>query len=109
MPLRGWGTGYYLTPLWIFVYLALVVILLWWVFSLLGIVAVDTGTKEVGAHQEPDLRSTAGYILTSVVDNFIYFPPLGTVLTLIFGIGLAQTVGLVENAMQKMITNNRDC
>jgi len=44
-------------------------------------------------------------MLTSAVVNFVEFPPLGTVITIILGIGLAQRVGLVEAVMRKAITN----
>jgi aminobenzoyl-glutamate transport protein len=92
-------------PFMIFVYLALVVILLSWVFSLLGVTVVDPSTEEEVPIESLVSGAGLAYMLTSVVDNFVDFPPLGTVLTIIFGIGLAQQVGLIENAMKKMITN----
>src|SRR5699024_2707218 len=43
------------------------------------------------------------YILTSMVDNFIGFKPLGIVLTIMLGIGLADKVGLVETFIKSRI------
>lgn len=43
------------------------------------------------------------YILDSMISNFIGFTPLGLVLTMMLGIGLAQQVGLVETFIKSTI------
>ncbi len=45
------------------------------------------------------------YILTSMVNNFARFPPLGFVVTIMLGIGLAQKVGAIDTFMKKSILN----
>lgn len=40
------------------------------------------------------------FMLTSVVSNFVNFPPLGLILVVMFGIGLADKVGLMSTLMQ---------
>ncbi|QEM80590.1 AbgT family transporter [Halomonas binhaiensis] len=87
-------------PFVLFVILAVVVVVLSTVFSALGVTAVspETGT-EVAVKS---LLSSAGieFMLTSVVSNFINFPPLGLILVVMFGIGLADKVGLLSTLMQ---------
>src|SRR5699024_724506 len=43
------------------------------------------------------------YILTPMVDNFIGFKPIGIVLTIMLGFGLADKVGLVETFIKSTI------
>jgi aminobenzoyl-glutamate transport protein len=90
-------------PFILFVYLALLVIFLSWIASLFGASVQDPGTGEEVAVQ--NLLSGAGveYILTSMVQNFVEFPPLGLVITILLGIGLAQQVGLISAFMRKII------
>lgn len=87
----------------LFVYLALVVILISWIASLFGASVQDPGTGEEVAVQ--NMLSGAGleYILTSMVQNFVEFPPLGLVITILLGIGLAQQAGLISAFMRKVI------
>lgn len=49
--------------------------------------------------------STEGleFILTSMLDNFVSFKPLGLVLAMMLGIGLADKVGLLETAIKSTI------
>lgn len=41
------------------------------------------------------------WLTTNVVDNFIGFPPLGVVLTILLGVGLAQRTGLLNTLVRK--------
>jgi aminobenzoyl-glutamate transport protein len=43
------------------------------------------------------------YALSSMVDNFLAFPPLGIVLVAMFGIGLAERAGLVGAALRAIL------
>ncbi|MBA2692678.1 MAG: AbgT family transporter [Rubrobacter sp.] len=92
-------------PFMIFVYLALITVLLSWIVSLFGVSFTDPASGDTLEIQS--LVSGAGveYILTSTVTNFVEFPPLGTVLIIILGIGVAQRVGLIEAVMKKTIMN----
>lgn len=92
-------------PFWIFLSLALLVILLSWVLSALGVSVEDPGSGDEVV--VTSLVSGAGlvHILTSAVTNFVEFPPLGLVLTIMLGIGLAQQVGLIRAFMQRIIAS----
>jgi aminobenzoyl-glutamate transport protein len=92
-------------PFLIFVYLALFIVVLSWFVSLFGVTVEDPASGDRVAIQSLLSRAGIEYMLTSAVTNFAEFPPLGTVLTIILGIGLAQRVGLIEAAMKKSITN----
>ncbi|RNF40263.1 AbgT family transporter [Planococcus salinus] len=90
-------------PFMIFVYLAIAVIIASYIFSLFNASVVHPGTGETLAIQ--NLMSGEGlqYILTSMLTNFTGFAPLGTVLAIMLGIGLAEKVGLLETAIRKTI------
>jgi aminobenzoyl-glutamate transport protein len=90
-------------PFMIFVYLAIAVIIASFIFSLFDASVIHPGTGETLAIQ--NLLSWAGlqYIVTSMLENFTGFAPLGTVLAIMLGIGLAEKVGLLEIAIRKTI------
>ncbi|MCE7792782.1 AbgT family transporter [Salipaludibacillus sp. CUR1] len=92
-------------PFMIFVYLAVAIILLSSVISLFGVSVVHPGTQEEVAIRS--MLSTDGleFMLSSMLTNFTGFAPLGLVLVMMFGIGLAQKVGLIETFMKKTILN----
>ncbi len=93
-------------PFWIFVFLAFLVIVLSWILGALG-VSVDSPSSGEAVDVR-SLVSGAGlrHMLTSAVTNFVEFPPLGLVLTVMLGIGLAQKVGLIGAFMQKIIASS---
>src|SRR5699024_6693876 len=83
-------------PFMLFVSLALLVV----VFSAI-VSAFDVSFTQPGEKEETAIKSLLSvdgiqYILTSMVDNFIGFKPLGIVLTIMLGIGLADKVGRSE-------------
>jgi len=80
-------------PFLIFVCLALFVVVLSWIVSLFGVTVEAPASGERIAVESLISRDGIEYILTSAVTNFADFPPLGTVLTIMLGIGLAQSVG----------------
>lgn len=43
------------------------------------------------------------YIFNSAVDNFTVFAPLGTVLVVMIGVGLAEWSGLIETSLKKLL------
>ena len=90
-------------PFMLFIYLALVVILISWIASLFGASVQDPGTGEEVAVQNMLSGDGVAFILTSMVENFVEFPPLGLVITILLGIGLAQQVGLIGAFMRKVI------
>ncbi|NIK13306.1 AbgT family transporter [Alkalibacillus almallahensis] len=92
-------------PFFIFVYLAIFVMLLSLVFSLVGATVEHPGSGEVLEIKSLISGEGLQYILGSMLDNFTGFAPLGLVLAMMLGIGLAQRVGLLETAIKKSILN----
>lgn len=87
-------------PFVLFVILAGVVILASSLLSWLGVTAVNPKTDAEVVVKS--LLSAEGiqFMLTSLVSNFVNFPPLGLILVVMFGIGLADKVGLMSTLMQ---------
>lgn len=92
-------------PFFIFVYLAVFVVLLSWLVSSLGTTVVHPGTGEELAIQSIVSGEGIRYILAETINNFTGFAPLGLVLVMMLGIGLAERVGLMETAIKKSILN----
>lgn len=90
-------------PFVLFVFLAGLIIILSWIISLFDISFILPGEGEEVTIKS--LISTEGlqYILTSMVENFVGFAPLGIVLTMMLGIGLANKVGLLETFIKSTI------
>jgi len=89
----------------LFIYLAVLVILLSWIMSLVGVTVEEPTSGETVAIESLISGDGLEYMLTSAVDNFVQFPPLGTVLTIVLGVGLAQQTGLLEAAMKRLMTS----
>src|SRR5699024_6783714 len=83
--------------------LAFLVIIISWIFSMFDASVIHPGNGE----ELPinNLLSGAGlqFILTSMLENFTGFAPLGLVLAMMLGIGLAEKVGLLDYAIRKTI------
>ncbi|WP_430790384.1 AbgT family transporter [Virgibacillus flavescens] len=90
-------------PFMLFVYLAAIVIVLSSIISLFNVTFTVPGAEE--SLTIKSLLTTEGlqYILTSMLDNFVGFAPLGIVLAMMLGIGLADKVGLLETAIKSTI------
>ncbi|WP_163970664.1 AbgT family transporter [Oceanobacillus halotolerans] len=90
-------------PFMLFVVLAFIVMGLSWVISLFDITFTQPGSDEEMTIR--NLLSGEGlqFMVTSVLDNFVGFKPLGIVLTMMLGIGLADKVGLLETFIKNTI------
>lgn len=90
-------------PFMLFVYLAIIVMIFSWLVSLFNVSFIQPGEEEKIFVKS--LMSTEGleFILTSMLDNFVSFKPLGLVLAMMLGIGLADKVGLLETAIKSTI------
>src|SRR5699024_8221366 len=90
-------------PFALFIGLAFLIIIISWIFSLFDASVIHPGNGE----ELPinSLLSGAGlqFILTSMLDNFTGFAPLGLVLSMMLGIGLAEKIGLLDYAIRKTI------
>ncbi|MGE5632981.1 MAG: AbgT family transporter [Caulobacteraceae bacterium] len=90
-------------PFTLFIILAVLTMVLSAIFSGLGIKVIHPGT-----HKEVVIRSLLSkdgilWIIDSFLKNFIGFAPLGLVLVMTFGIGLAEEVGLVFTSLRKLV------
>ncbi|RYG73728.1 AbgT family transporter [Lentibacillus lipolyticus] len=90
-------------PFMLFVFLAVAVILVSGFISLFDVTFSQPGSDEQMAIK--NLLSGEGlqFMITSVIDNFIGFKPLGIVLTMMLGVGLADKVGLLETFIKNTI------
>ncbi|WP_221567745.1 AbgT family transporter [Alkalihalobacillus sp. TS-13] len=92
-------------PFMLFIYLALGIIVLSAVISMFNVTVDHPGTGEEVAIKSLISGEGLKYILTSMLTNFVEFKPLGLVLGMMLGIGLAQKVGLIQTFMKKTIIN----
>lgn len=89
-------------PFLLFVYLIAVLMIASAAISWLNITAVNPSNGEI-IHVK-NLLSVEGiqWILPNVIKNFSGFTPLGSILALVIGAGLAERVGLLQSLMYKM-------
>ncbi|WP_198531115.1 AbgT family transporter, partial [Corynebacterium sp. HMSC034H07] len=90
-------------PFLLFVILALAVM----VMSAIGH-AFGGSVTHPGTGEDVHIRSLLSgegieYILTSMLENFTGFAPLGLVLAVMLGIGLTEQVGYIQHAVQKTV------
>lgn len=90
-------------PVMLFVYLAGAILVASAIFGMMGTSAVNPGTGE--KITVVNLLNGEGLIriLTEMVTNFTSFPPLGLVLVVMFGVGLAESTGLITAAMKATV------
>ena len=91
----------------IFVILSLIVIVISAIVAAFGVSVTYFDAKE-GAKittEAVSLLNANGlrYIFNSAVDNFTGFAPLGTVLVVMIGVGLAEWSGLIETSLKKLL------
>ncbi len=91
-------------PASLFVIGTIIVFILSAIISSLGWIVVDPKGNTISAF---NLISSDGtwWMLSTMVDNFIRFPPLGIVLVGMLGIGLAEKTGLLPALLQFSITH----
>ena len=96
-------------PATLFALLALLVIVLSGVTSWLGVEAAMPGGSCADGGEDcirpVNLLSKAGlhWVLTSMVENFTGFAPLGTVLVALLGIGVAEGSGLIGTGLRLLV------
>ncbi|SIT71100.1 AbgT family transporter [Edaphobacillus lindanitolerans] len=90
-------------PFILFVYMALGVIILSWIFSLFNAQVTHPGTGETLTIKNLASGEGLRYIVTSMIENFTGFAPLGIVLAMMLGIGLTEKVGMLDYAIRKTI------
>ncbi len=95
-------------PFFLFVYLSIFVVALSFVLALVTSGTVNPTNGETVVIKSLLSREGVAYMLTSAVTNFTGFAPLGLVLTMSMGIGLAEDVGLIQAFMKKSIAGAPD-
>lgn len=90
-------------PVMLFVIIAVVILICSAIFGALGTSAVNPSTNE--EIQVINLLNGEGLIqiLTGLVTNFTEFPPLGLVLVVMLGVGMAESTGLISTVMRTTI------
>ncbi|MDO5028151.1 MAG: AbgT family transporter [Bacillota bacterium] len=92
------------------------IILFLWLMAIIAVLSLIIGGKTITNPTTGEdvvinnLLSGPGmsYILTSMIKNFVNFAPLGLILTMTLGIGLAEEVGLMSAFMRKTILGAPD-
>src|SRR5690606_9666677 len=90
-------------PFALFVGLAVLMILTSWIFSLFDASVVHPGKGEVMPIKSLISAEGLQFILSSMLTNFTGFAPLGLVVVMMLGIGLAEKGGLFDYAVRKTI------
>lgn len=90
-------------PVTLFVGIAAIILIASYFASAAGVSAVNPATKETVT--VVNLLSGAGIvkILTEMVKSFTGFPPLGLVLVVMLGVGLAEATGLISALMRRTV------
>ncbi|GAA0450678.1 AbgT family transporter [Streptomyces olivaceiscleroticus] len=90
-------------PFWLFWILAAVVAVLSAVLAGVGVSAVHPGTHKTIVVQNLLSKDGLTMAVEDAVDNFAAFPPLATILTVMFGIAVAERSGLFATLLRRMV------
>ncbi|MEH0875430.1 p-aminobenzoyl-glutamate transporter [Pectobacterium cacticida] len=89
-------------PFLLFIYLIAVLMMASALFSWLGLSATNPANGEVVRVKNLLSVEALQWMLPNVIKNFSGFAPLGAILALVLGAGLAERVGLLQALMYKM-------
>lgn len=92
-------------PAVLFLYLIAILAIISAVLAYMGVSSVHPATHKVIKIQS--LLSVEGldWIMSNMIKNYINFPPLGMIMVLTLGIGLAEKVGLMDCAIKSSINS----
>ncbi|MCG1027234.1 AbgT family transporter [Virgibacillus halodenitrificans] len=90
-------------PFMLFASLAILVILLSWIIASFDVTFLQPGEEKPVAIKSLVSAEGIQYMLISMLENFVGFKPLGIVLAIMLGIGLADKVGLIETFIKSTI------
>ena len=88
-------------PFILFLWLIVIVTVLSFILNKLGVSAENPTTGEVVAIKNLLSGEGINHALTSMIKNFTGFAPLGLILTMTLGLGLAEEVGFMSALMRK--------
>lgn len=91
-------------PLTLFALMALAVVLASWLLAGSSVTVLE-GTPQEQSHEVLSLLSWEGvrWMFLSAIDNFMGFAPLGPVLTVMIGIGVAERTGFVTMGLRVLV------
>ncbi|MCP1189910.1 AbgT family transporter [Priestia flexa] len=92
-------------PAVLFVIFAMSIMAVSWIVSVFDVTTVHPGTGEELPIRNMFSKEGIQFIFTSMLSNFTEFQPLGLVLAMMLGIGVADKVGLIETFIKKTIIN----
>ncbi len=87
-------------PFYLFLILAGLVVIASAIAAAAGATATVPATGETVAVQSLLSGEGVAYIVTSTITNFVTFPPLGLIITVMLGIGVAERLGLLNAFMR---------
>lgn len=87
-------------PFWLFLSLAVLVMLISWAAASAGVSAVNPATKETVNVVNLTSKESLSALVSGVVDNYVTFPALGLVLVVLFGVAVAERAGLIPVIMR---------
>ncbi len=90
-------------PFMLFASLAILVILFSWIIASFDVTFLQPGEEKPVAIKSLVSAEGIQYMLISMLENFVGFKPLGIVLAIMLGIGLADKVGLIETFIKSTI------
>lgn len=90
-------------PAVLFLYLIAILAIVSAILSSLGITAVHPATQKTIYVKNLISADGLHWIMASMIKNYINFPPLGMIMVLTLGIGLAEKVGLMDCAIKSSI------
>ncbi|OZI11066.1 aminobenzoyl-glutamate transporter [Bacillaceae bacterium SAS-127] len=90
-------------PVTLFVIMSFIILIASYFLSKLGVSAVTPGSGEVIKVVNLLNREGLIQILTNMVGNFTSFPPLGLVIVIMLGVGLAESTGLISALMKRTV------
>lgn len=99
------------TPFMLFIYLCIFVLLLSFVLNKMGVSVEYTSAAKDGAELETKMVEVVNLLskkelattLSSFVETFIGFPPLGVVLVMMMGISFIENTGLITTFMRRTL------
>lgn len=90
-------------PFWLFVILAILTALSSWVGSRIGMSATNPGTGETLQVESLLTGENISKMVSEAVNNFVAFPPLGVILTVMLGVAVAEHAGLLSAMIRAMV------
>ncbi|WP_301924952.1 AbgT family transporter [Corynebacterium glaucum] len=90
-------------PFWLFVILGIITVASSWIGNRIGMQATNPGNGETVQVENLLTGEYISKMVTDAVQNFIAFPPLGVILTVMLGVAVAEHSGLLSAMIRAMV------